>query len=320
MKKRRSSVVIAGLAFGLAGGVLFSSYVLAPNLPGGTTSQGASAAQQREQAQADAEINAAQADSADHFVSSFAKTAVADTLKDRSILILRSADASDDDVANLQRLVAQAGGKDAGMITLSEKFFEQSGADELKTIVTNTLPAGAKLSENRLDPGTHAGEAVGSMVLFKPDSEQPQASAEERKLGLTALKEAGFIQGNTDDISPAHGVMFVVGDSNGSKDHGFAETSQAAFSQALDSRGGGIVVAGQINTASSNGVIGKIRADEKMRSSVSTVDSINRSWARIAAVIATSQQLAGKHGAYGAAANADAVSPAIMAPESAGQE
>lgn len=320
MKKRLSSVVIAGLAFGLAGGVLFSTYVLVPNLPGGTTSQGTSVAQQREQAQVDAEINAAQADSADHFVSSFAKTAVADTLKDKSILILRSADANDNDVASLQRLVTQAGGKDAGTITLSEKFFAQSGADELKTIVTNTLPAGAKLSENRLDPGTHAGEAIGSMVFFKPNSEQPQATAEERKLGLTALKEAGFIEGNTDDISPVHGVMFVVGDSNGSKDHGFAETSQAAFSHALDSRGSGVVVAGQINTASSNGLIGKIRADDEIRSSVSTVDSINRSWARVAAVIAISQQLMGKHGAYGAAASADAVSPAIMAPQSAGQE
>ena len=39
MKQRRGGVV-AGLAFGLAGGILFSSYVLTPNLPGGATQQG----------------------------------------------------------------------------------------------------------------------------------------------------------------------------------------------------------------------------------------------------------------------------------------
>lgn len=314
MKQRRGGVV-AGLAFGLAGGILFSSYVLTPNLPGGATQQGLAQTQQRDEAQAAAEIDAAQAASADHFIDSFAKTAVMDTLKDKTILILSTFDANAEDVSRLRQLIGNAGGKDAGSITFTEKFFSQSGADELKTIVTNTLPAGAQLSEDRLDPGTHAGEAVGAMVMLKPGSQQPHASDADRVLGLNTLKEAGFIDADSDAIVPADAAILVVGDSNGAKDNGFAETSQAAFSYALDSRSGGVVVAGRINSASTAGVIGKIRADDKLRASVSTVDSLNRSWAKIAAVVATSQQLAGKHGAYGAAGTADAVSPAIVTPE-----
>ena len=59
-------------------------------------------------------------------------------------------------------MLNQAGAIDAGTITLEDSFFSQDGADQLKSIVANTLPAGAQLSETQLDPGTHAGEALGA--------------------------------------------------------------------------------------------------------------------------------------------------------------
>ncbi len=311
MKGGRGNVVIAGLGLGLAGGMALGTYVLAPNLPGGISEQGQSLVEERDQAQATAEIEAAQVKGADTFIDSFASTAVSGVLADKSVVIIRTEDALNEDVTAVQGLVKAAGVSGSSTISLTKKFFDQSGADGLKTLVTNTLPAGAKLSENRLDPGTHSGEYMASLVMLDPQSAEPQASEQERTLGLDALADGGYIEAVSTTVAPADVAILVVGDSAGNQDNGFAETSQAAFSQAMDSHGGGLVVAGQIHTTSPEGVIGKIRADEKARDAISTVDSVDRSWGQIATVLAASDQLAGKSGAYGIAASADAVSPAV---------
>lgn len=310
MKKGRGSILVTGLALGIAGGVAFSTFVLSPNLAGGFNQSLNFLSTERDLAQESARVAEAQANSADSFIHAVAEPAVKDSLAGKTIVVLRAADADDEDVKKLEGLLKTAGVDNVSTITLKETFFSQQGADGIKNVVSNTLPAGAKLSEDKLDPGTHSGESLGSTLMLNPETGQAQATAEERELGLTALQDAGFIEYEKGSVQPADAAILVIGDGSGSSGDGFTETSQAAFAEAFDQRGGGMVVAGRIHSARDTGTIGKIRANQPVRDNVSTVDSINRSLGHIAAVLATVEQLGGTAGAYGSAASADAAAPA----------
>lgn len=306
----RTGLVVAGIGFGLAVGVAFGTLGLAPNLAGAAGPATGSASQDREQLEQQAKINEAQANSADAVMAEISRPAVADALSSHSVLIMRTNDAADEDVAALRALLRNSGADFAGGIKLEQRFFSQDGADTLKTIVTNTLPAGAQLSENNLEPGTHAGEALGSALLLKKDEDTAQAAPGERDALLTALRDGGFISYEEGTISPAQVVLIVTGDSDGSGGATFAAHNLASFTQALDHRGSGAVLAGRIHAASDTGAIGLVRAAAGEHKP-STVDSVGREWGRVAALYALRERVDGGSGDYGSAASAEAASPAI---------
>ncbi len=209
-------------------------------------------------------------------------------------------------MAGVEKLLADAGAVKAGTITLAEKFLTAEGADQLKSIVANTLPAGTQLSEDRLDPGLHAGEALGSALMLAPDSGDEQASSEERGLLLRALRDAGFLDYEDGTILPAQVAVVITGGTDGNQ--GIAARTLADFVGALASRGNGAVLAGRIHTAADTGAIGLVRATAD--NGVSTVDSVDRAVGRMATVLAVREQLAGENGSYGSAESAEAASPA----------
>lgn len=306
--------VIAGLGFGVALGVAFGALVVAP---AGSNDGEALTGGKKElaQAQQDAQIAEAQADTADSMVAQLTETTVEDTLHDRPVLVVRTRDAADADVDAVTWLLGKAGAIDAGVIELSGAFTSQDGADKLKTIVTNTLPAGAQLSEERLDPGTHAGEALGSALMLAPLSGEPQATEDERKALLEGLKDAQYIDYEAGTIRPAQIVVVITGDSDGSGDEEFGSQVIANFVQAMENRGNGVVLAGRVDAAEDTGAIGLVRETEEGRGDgdrpASTVDSLDREWARLATVLAAREQLDGDSGHYGAAESAEAAAPAV---------
>lgn len=294
--------LIGGIGFGIAAGVALGTLVIAPNMPEGSSSGAAELGEATERA----DIAEAQAASADSVVGELAAEAVTGTLGERPVLVFRTADAVEEDVAGVEKLLSDAGAVDAGTITLAEKFLTSEGADELKSIVANTLPAGARLSEDRLDPGLHAGEALGSALLLEPESGEEQASSEERGLLLRALRDAGFLDYEDGTILPAQVAVIITGDDDGSS--GLAARTLADFVAALDGRGNGAVLAGRIHTAADTGVVGLVRAAAD--NGVSTVDSVDRAVGRMATVLAVREQLEGETGSYGSAESAEAASPA----------
>lgn len=308
----RAGAAVAGVAFGLAAGIALGTYVLAPSLPGGATAENQTLTEQRDEARFEADVAKAQQQSADTFIDEVVPAAIRDALRDRQVLVLRTADSADEDYQALKNALQVAGAGDSGTITLEEKFFSQDGADELKSIITNTLPAGVQLSVDKLDAGTHAGEALGSALALNPETAQEQASSEDRAIVLQALSGAGFVSYETGTILPAQAIIVLTGN-DGSPDQQFAAQQQVEFARALDSRGGNVVLAGRIAAASDTGALGILRANANARQEVTTVDSVDRSWAQAAVVLGLREQLAGLAGAYGTAANAEAVAPALPA-------
>ena len=279
-KKRRYGAVIAGLLFGVALGTAFDHIVLTPNIPGGNNEANNKTVAELSNTKRQSEINQAEAQSADAYVASVAETAVQGKLADKTVVVIRTADADKGDVDNVEWLLQKAGATKAGEVTLKERFLSQDGADAVKSLVVNTLP-----SEGASD-----------------------ADEQERSALLDAFTEGGFIDADYDATRAADAAVIVTGDSEGIGSESFAATNLAAFAEALKSKSKGVVVAGRIHTAAPTGVIGQLRKSDRGKS-VSTMDSVNRAYGRLGTVLAVQEQLDGGKGAYGAAASADAPTP-----------
>ncbi|WIM68783.1 copper transporter [Corynebacterium breve] len=326
-KSGRAGWLLSGLGFGIAGGVALGTLVLAPAMEAGSSNSASSeiapgssesdiAEPKKSEADEKAiEIADAQAEAADGVIADFASDAVGGSLDQRPVLILRTADADAADVEAVARFVEQAGAEDSGQITLTEKFFDKDQADGLKSIVANTLPAGAQLSEDKMAPGVHAGESLGAALMYDPETSEPIASVDDRALVLQTLREDGYIDYEDGTIRPAQGIILVSGDSDGAGEGSFAAKMLVDVATALDSRGNAVVLAGRIHSASDDGAIGILRADADGAGKVSTVDSVDRVWGQMATVLALREQIDGGSGSYGAAASAEASSPAPVAAE-----
>ncbi|WP_018024168.1 copper transporter [Corynebacterium ulceribovis] len=304
------SYVFAGTTIGVAAGLLLGTYFLGPASEnrlhtGQEASSSSPAKKDGDKGAAPDPAVQAQADAADEFIAQHADAMVKDQLTDRPVMLLHTADADQADVDEVAKLLKAAGAKEAGRITLLDKFVKPEGGDELKSIVANVLPEGAQLSEEKRDPGTHAGQAMAPALLLHKDSGKPQTNDADRALVLKSLREAKFIDYKDGTVVPAQLAVIVTGDGTTLSDPGYHGAAIAAFATALDDLGNGVVVAGRFASASESGAVGKIRNDEQARKHVSTVDDVDTAAGRVATVQAAAEQLKNKATAFGAADNAD---------------
>ena len=300
----------SGVTWGIAGGIALGALVVAPamapiannsfnNIGGSSTPEG----EQKDKGRADnREANAANA-----LLAQSSTRIVDGTLTGRPYLIIRTPDANDDDVSTTSWLAEMAGGTKAGQITLTDKFLSQDGADELRSIIANTLPAGALLSVDNQAPGIHAGESLGAALMFDQATGAPLATVEERAVVLQTLREAGFIEYEDGTITPAQGIIVATGEAEGGDE--FASNVLADLGRGLDSRGDSVVLAGRRGAAEDKGPIAVVRDDPKANENISTVDSLESETGRISAVLALAEQINGGSGSYGSADNAQAPAP-----------
>ena len=322
----RTGVGIAGAGIGLALGAGLGVFLLSPNIPGATsadTSAATVASSEHEALEAKEQRAQRKAAAADEVVAASGQDIIDGVLDEQPVLVLATADADEDDVEKLRASLQRAGAIDAGVINLAEKFFSQDGADELKTIVANTLPAGTELSAENRDPGTHAGQALGAALTFAEGTDTPNSTTEDRGLLLETLADAEYLDYQSGTILPGQAVVLVtgVGANGGAADSSaeFAAKNQAAFAQALDEAGGATVAAGRAGDADATNAVEQLRADDAATAAVSTIDAVDQTWGRLAIVLAVAEQLQGASGAYGFGDSADAVLPDHDGDESAAE-
>ena len=311
------SLLVAGLGFGTALGVALGTLLIAPNMdstPGG--GQAGSHDEVREKYAElvfENEIHEAQLDSADSVLRDLNRFIVDGSLVQRPVMVISTPDAKEPDVNAVKDLLKSADSTNAGHITLTRKFVDQGSADKLLSLVTNTLPAGAKLSEKTVDAGTHSGEALAAALMLDPKSTEPLASVDDRATLLRALREAGYIDYEDGTIVPAQAVIVVGGrqtanDSEEDAPARYAIDTTVKFLEGFDSVGTATVYAGQVKAAGNGGALEKLR---KAKTEITTVDSIDHPVSQMAAVLAVKEQLEGGQGVYGAAANAQNAAPAL---------
>lgn len=218
--RRRGGVglVLAGLGWGVAAGIAVGALVLAPSIPGGIAPRTAGGAEDAEQEQAVAEAKLRE-DAANELLAQESVSIVHSALTDVPVTIVRTWTADDADVEAIRWLLNAAGASDSGQLILTERFFAQDAADELSTVIANTLPAGAKLSVDNRAPGTHAGESLASVLFTGDAAGSERASASDRSLVLDALQKAGFVDFRG-SVAPAGAVVVVGGSADSMKPFG----------------------------------------------------------------------------------------------------
>lgn len=289
------------VAAGIAAGTLLGFYVLAPNIEGGPETVDSDTQAELKDATDRADAATAQGEASDGVLAGMAEDAVGDALADSSVLLVTTADADEEAVGQVRDLIGAAGGEDAGTLRFDGSFTAPDAGDDIKSIAAGSLPAGAGLSEDRLDPGYHAGELLGQTVA------DDGASESDRAVVLGALGNAGYLADGADggDLSSADAVVLVTGGaSEGDGDGNYSTRFVADMASALDATTGGAVLAGEYGSASKDGAVGLVRGDREANENVSTVDNVTDTAGRITVVRALAGQLDGDAGAYGAASNA----------------
>lgn len=310
------SLIITGLGFGAALGIALGTLVIAPNMDSGSGPGGESTSEVREKygkLVLENSIAEAQLDSADSVMGDLGRYVVDGSLAQRPVMVVSMPDADDADVKAVKDLLGSADSTDAGSIKLTEKFVAQESADKLLSLVTTTLPAGAKLDKKKIDSGTHAGQALAAGLMMDAETTEPLASVDDRATLLRALRDAGYIDYKDGTILPAQAVVVVgggmtPGEEDDSAAAKYAIDTTVNFLEGFDSVDTAMVYAGRVESAGDDGVLDKLRAD---KTKISTVDSIDHPVSQMASVLAVKEQLDGGHGVYGSAANAESAAPAL---------
>lgn len=297
----RGGLVIAGLGFGAAIGVAFGTLMLGPAV-GGVGAAGGVDPAELEQAVRDRDAARGEAAFGAAAAQALAPKALDGALAEKPIIVLATHSASPEDVSVVTELLRGAGATDAGRIELSEKFTTQDGADELKSLVTNTLPAGAQLSEDNLRPGIHAGEGLGSALMLSAADGSPQASDGDRAALLRVLADSGFLSYGEGGIRPAAAIVVVSGAADGDTD--YSSRFVADFAGALGTRGSAVVLTGPTGSDA----LGVAR-DMGTEQAASTVEGADGPVGRGAVVAAVAEQLTGGGGNYGPGTGFPAAAP-----------
>lgn len=238
---------------------------------------------------------------ANNFDTQLAGRMVHDALGGKSVVVFRTPDAKDDDVAAVSKFIGQAGGTVTGTVSLTDEFVEANSAEKLQTVVNSSvLPAGQQLSTKLVDQGSQAGDLMGIALLANANPAVPAVDDVQRNTVLAALRDTGFITYQaTDHMGAANAALVVTGGSL-PQDAGNRGVSVARFSAALAPHGSGTLLAGRDGSATGGAAVAVTRADAGMNSAISTVDDVDAAPGRITAVLGLHDLLNGGHaGQYG---------------------
>jgi len=241
---------------------------------------------------------------ANNFDNQLVGRIVHDALSGKSVIVFRTPDAKDDDVAAVSKIVGQAGGTVSGTVSLTQEFVDANSAEKLRTVVNSSiLPAGQQLSTKLVDQGSQAGDLLGITMLINTnpaDPPVPAISAAQRETVLAALRDTGFITYQAGDHLGAANTALVITGGALPQDAGNQGVSVARFSAALAPHGAGTLLAGRDGSATGGAAVAVARADAGMASAISTVDDVDAAPGRITAVLGLHDLINGGHiGQYG---------------------
>jgi Copper transport outer membrane protein, MctB len=245
---------------------------------------------------------------AGEFDAQMAPRMVRDALKDKSVVVFRTPDAVDGDVAAVSRFIGQAGGRVTGTVSLTSEFVEANSADKLLSVVNSPIvPAGKQLSTAAVDQGSQAGDLLGITLLIDRNPASAPVDDIQRQTVLAALRDTGFLTYDDPHIGAANTALIVTGGGLG-EDGGNRGATTARFAAGLAPHGTGTVLAGRSGSASGTGPVAVTRSDSGLTAAVSTVDDADASAGQITSVLALSDLASGgRPGKYGTGPGATSI-------------
>ena len=213
---------------------------------------------------------------------------VHDALTGKTVVLFRTPDAKDDDVAAVSKIVGQAGGSVTGTVSLTHEFVEANSGEKLRTVVNSAiLPAGTQLSTKLVDQGSQAGDLLGIALLVNTNPQRTRPWTTPRATRCwRALRETGFITYQPNNHMAAANAAIVVTGGALPADAGNQGVTVARFAAALAPHGSGTVLAGRDGSAGGSAAVAVARADAGMAAAISTVDDVDAEPGRITAILA----------------------------------
>jgi hypothetical protein len=238
---------------------------------------------------------------ANNFDTQLVGRMVHETLAGKSVVVFRTPDAKDDDVAAVSKIVGHAGGAVTGTLSLTQEFVDANSGEKLRTVVSSSiLPAGQQLSTKLVDQGSQAGDLLGIVLLINPNPAVPPVDDLQRDTVLAALRDTGFITYQAGDHIGAANAAIVITGGSLPQDAGNQGVSVARFSAGLAPHGTGTLLAGRDGSATGGAAVAVARADPGMASAISTVDDVDTAAGRITAILGLHDLINGGHvGQYG---------------------
>lgn len=304
---RHHTISLIAVFLALAVGVVLGSGLLSGRVLSGLRDDRAGLSDQVDELQTENNALGERLNAADVFDSAVAARIVGGTLAERSVIVVTTPDADPADIEGVENSIVDAGATVTGQVALTESFVTAASGDDLRTRVTNVVPAGAQLRTGSVDQGSLAGDLLGTVLLLNADTAQPQSTPEELALALDTLRGGGYIAYDDGSVAPAQLAVVVTGDAAESGTDGNRGAIVARFSGALDARGAGTVLAGRPGAADGSGPIAVVRSDSALAAAASTVDNVDRTSGRITVALALGEQLADGAGRYGVGPGATAV-------------
>lgn len=242
--------------------------------------------------------------SADSFDRAMAKRLIAGTLKGHSVLVVTVPGVVDSDVDALKESVSAAGASFAGQLQVSEQLVADTEAAKLRSIVDQTIPAGAQLRADFVDSGSRVGDLLGTLTLHSADTRA--VATRDSRTGLEVLREAGFISYVDNAITSADLVLVITGGAY-DKDSGAKGQLVGRFAAAMAARGQGGALVGRIGSATGGSPIAIVRSDPALGNAISTVDNADVPTGQITTVLTLAEEGKARTGAYGTGPGAVAI-------------
>ncbi|NTY60773.1 copper transporter [Mycolicibacterium sphagni] len=283
---RQHAISLAAVFLALAVGVFLGSGVLSDTLLSGLRAEKGDLNKQITTLTDQRNAVNEKLSAADDFDTQMSGRIVRDALAGKSVVLIRTPDADNDDVAAMSRIVGQAGGVVTGTIALTSEFVEANSAEKLRSVVNSAIvPAGAQLSTTMVDQGSQAGDLLGIALLINRKPEIRPADDMQRDTVLAALRDTGFLTYGGDHIGAANTAVVVTGGALGDY-AGNQGSTVARFAAAMAPHGAGTVLAGRDGSAGGTAAVAVTRADAGMAADVTTVDDISVESGRITTVLA----------------------------------
>lgn len=310
---RHHVISIAAVFLALALGVVLGSTSLSDGLLSGLRSDNSDLQSTSDRQQAELNDLRGRLGGADGFELALAPLALRGALDQRTVVVVTGPDADSADRDAIVSLIGQAGGTVTGQVSLTPAFVDPANADQLRSTVTNVIPAGVQLPTGTVDAGSLAGSLLGSVLLLNGTTAGPQSTPEELSVALQALRSGGFVGQSQGIVTPGQLAVVLTGGAVSGDGAGDRAASIARFAAALDRTGAGAVLSGRSGSADGNGPVGVARADTDITSALTTVDNVDTAAGQITTVLGLQEQLNGAAGRYGTAGSAQGIT--VSAPQ-----
>ncbi|PRZ40941.1 copper transport outer membrane protein MctB [Antricoccus suffuscus] len=241
------------------------------------------------------------------FDAAVAPTLVKDVLADQSFITITAGDSVTAEQRDaIIKMTQAAGAKNTGSISLSDSYSDPKSASTLMNYATSDLPAGVTVAQSS-NTGTVVGSLIANMIVTPKDGSPAQPGASITAV-LSGLGGLGVLKLDSTDISPAQNIVIVTS-GKATDEAKKRNATLLALASELDKKGAAVVIAGDLDSAASSGLIGAAKTDASIASRISTVDNSNFASGQISVVWALAAEANGKSGQYGAAKDAQPIPP-----------